>query len=213
MKTVNLRLRAAASLGFIALALGGCASMNESECRAVDWRMIGYEDGVAGHAGDRVAVHRKACAKHGVVPDFERYQLGRQEGLREYCQPANGFRVGARGAQYQGVCPADLEAGFAAAHRSGARLHLLESRLAQADRALHASLRELDTLEDLMLQNSLVIVSSESTAEERAQALLDTRRMAEDSGRLKAEIDQLESDRLVFEQDLEAYRATLADGV
>lgn len=213
MKTVNLRLRAAASLGFMALALGGCASMNESECRAVDWRMIGYEDGVAGHAGDRVAVHRKACAKHGVVPDFERYQQGRQEGLREYCRPANGFRVGARGAQYQGVCPADLEAEFAAAHRDGARLHLLESRLAQADSALHARRRELDTLEDSMLQNSLVVVSSESTSEQRAQALLDTRRMAEDSGRLKAEIEKLESDRLVFEDDLEAYRASLAEGI
>jgi len=213
MITGNARRLAAVSSVFLALGLGACASMNESECLAVDWRVIGYEDGVAGHPGDRVAVHRKACAKHGVVPDFDRYQAGRQEGLREYCRPANGFRVGARGVSYDGVCPADLEAAFLAAHESGARLHLLESRVAQADYSLRAKQRELDGLDESMLQNSLVIVSAESTSEERAQALLDTRRMAEDSGRLKNEIQQLEAERQLLQQDLEIYRASLADGV
>ncbi|HNR23202.1 MAG TPA: DUF2799 domain-containing protein [Steroidobacteraceae bacterium] len=69
--------------------------MSGNECRTVDWRTIGYEDGVAGHSGDRVAQHRRACAKHGVTPDLAQYQDGRSEGLREYCQPSNGFRVGA----------------------------------------------------------------------------------------------------------------------
>ena len=212
MRTRSSQLRAAALI-FVALAMSGCASMNKSECLAVDWRVIGYEDGVAGHAGDRVAVHRKACAKHGVAPDLERYQQGRREGLEEYCRPGNGFRVGARGDAYHGVCPAELEAAFTAAHQTGARLHLLESRVAQADYSLRAKQRELEALEESMLQNSLVVVSAESTAEERAQALLDTRRMAEDSGRLKSEIRQLESDRQVLAQDLEAYRASLAEGV
>jgi len=212
MRTGGSQLRLAALI-FMALALGGCASMNKSECLAVDWQVIGYEDGVAGHAGDRVAMHRKACAKHGVAPDLERYRQGRRQGLQEYCRPANGFRVGARGVAYQGVCPAELEAAFMTAHQSGARLHLLESRVAQADYSLRAKQRELEALEESMLQNSLVVVSAESTAEERAQALLDTRRMAEDSGRLKSEVRQLESDRQVLAQDLEAYRASLAEGI
>ena len=30
----------------LALALGGCASMNKNECLAVDWRTVGYEDAI-----------------------------------------------------------------------------------------------------------------------------------------------------------------------
>ena len=52
----------------LALALPGCATMDKSECLTVDWRTIGYEDGVAGHSGDCIAQHRKACAKYGVAP-------------------------------------------------------------------------------------------------------------------------------------------------
>ncbi|MET0809299.1 MAG: DUF2799 domain-containing protein [Pseudoxanthomonas sp.] len=79
------------------LALSGCATMNKDECLTVDWRTVGYEDGVAGRSGDRIAQHRKACAKHGVAPDLDAYQSGRDQGLREYCQPDNGYQLGARG--------------------------------------------------------------------------------------------------------------------
>ena len=71
--------------------------MSEQECAATDWRTVGYEDGVAGRSGDNIGQHRKACAKHGVSPDLTLYQAGRNDGLREYCQPANGFRAGADG--------------------------------------------------------------------------------------------------------------------
>lgn len=98
MPTPFSRLRIITVLALGVPALGGCASMNKDECLALDWRTIGYEDGVAGHSGDRVAQHRKACGKHGVVPDLDRYQQGRSEGLQEFCRPIAGFRYGARGA-------------------------------------------------------------------------------------------------------------------
>ena len=103
-------------LAVCVLVLTGCASMSKNECRAVDWRTIGYEDGVAGYSGERIAQHRKACAKHGVAPDLDAYRAGREQGLSEFCQPHNGFLFGSRGGTYQGVCPAELAPGFVDAY-------------------------------------------------------------------------------------------------
>ena len=62
------------------VALAGCASMSEEECRYVDWRTVGYEDGAAGQGAERLASRRKACAEHGVRGRIEahRVQVGHQ---------------------------------------------------------------------------------------------------------------------------------------
>ena len=65
------------------LLLGACAAkMSKDECRTVDWRTVGYEDGVAGQPGDRIGEHRRACAEYGVTPDLTAYLAGRTAGLR-----------------------------------------------------------------------------------------------------------------------------------
>lgn len=200
------------SLGLLAVAtlLGGCATMSESECVTVDWQTIGFEDGVAGYSGDRIGQHRKACAKHGVSPDLVGYQRGREAGLREYCQPANGFRVGSHGGSYAGVCPAELDGAFTTAYESGRQLYSLESRLSNARNQIVSKRRELERAEDSIVRKTAVIVGSESTGEERAQALVDTKQLAERVGRLKTEIRQLERDEVEYARDLEDYRARVA---
>ena len=73
-------------LAFCVVMLAACSStatMGQNECHAVDWRTIGYEDGVAGRSGAQVGVHRRACAKYSITPDLEAYRLGRAEGLRQ----------------------------------------------------------------------------------------------------------------------------------
>jgi len=192
------------------LMLGGCATMNESECLTVDWQTVGFEDGVAGFSGDRIGQHRKACAKHGVSPDLVGYQRGREAGLREYCQPANGFRVGSHGGSYAGVCPAELDGAFTTAYESGRQLYSLESRLSNARNQLVSKRRELERAEDSIVKKTAILVGSESTGEERAQALVDTKQLAERVGRLKSEIRQLERDEVEYERDLEDYRARVA---
>ena len=57
-------------LAIILTGLSGCATMSGDECMTSDWSAIGYEDGARGYTTDRLASHRKACAKHGVTPDF-----------------------------------------------------------------------------------------------------------------------------------------------
>ncbi|NLG76101.1 MAG: DUF2799 domain-containing protein [Xanthomonadaceae bacterium] len=205
------RTRLASAVLLIAsVAIGGCATMSEQECLTVDWRTIGYEDGVAGYSGDRIGLHRKACAKHGVTPDLASYQQGREAGLREYCVPANGFRLGAQGAKYHGLCPADLDGPFTTAYESGHHLYTLRARVEDAAYRLGAKRSELESIEKDIVRQSALAVSSDASADERAQAVVDVKRLAERSGRLKEEIQQLERDKAVFERDLEDYRATLA---
>lgn len=184
--------------------------MSKNECLTVDWRTVGYEDGVDGYPPDRISQHRKACAKYGVGTDFTLYQQGREEGLREYCKPANGYRVGVRGAAYPGVCPAPLESAFAAAYDSGHQLFVLESRVSNASAQIDYKRRELDQIQHGIAANAVDIVSNDSTPRERADALVDTAQLAERIGRLKGEIHQLEEDRTRYERDLESYRANQA---
>ena len=196
-------------LAWLCAMLSGCASMSKEECLTVDWRTVGYEDGAAGYAGDRIGQHRKACAKHGVTPDLAAYQEGRAQGLREYCVPANGFRLGSQGASYRGLCPADLEGPFLSAYESGKHLYTLESRVTNASYQLESKRLELEQVEKDIVTQSALAIANDSTAEQRAQAVVDVKQLSERAGRLKAEIRQLTKDKARYERDLEDYRATL----
>ena len=198
----------AAMLCLLALTLAGCATMSEDECRTVDWRTIGYEDGSAGYPGDRIAQHRKACAEYGVSPDLSAYQSGRQDGLREYCQPANAYRIGVRGGSYGGICPADMDAAFNDAYQAGRQLYTLASRVSNAAEQLDSKRRELNRVEDQIVRSSAAVLSGGASDADRAQAVVDTKQLAERAGRLKAEIEQLERDKGYYERELEAYRAS-----
>jgi hypothetical protein len=209
MHTPTYRSMLRGSAAALLFALAGCATMDRDECLAVDWRTVGFEDGAAGYPADRIGQHRKACAKHGVAPDLSGYQAGRQEGLREYCVPATGFRLGSQGGGYGGMCPADLEPAFLDAFQSGQQLHTLESRLSSVTYELNAKRNALQTAESDIVSRSATAISSDATKEERAQAVVDVKHLGERVGRLKSEIRQLEEDRVHCERDLEDYRATL----
>jgi len=190
------------------LVLAGCGSMSKNECLTVDWRTVGYEDGVAGYSGDRIGQHRKACAKYGVSTDLELYQQGRERGLHEFCTPANGYRIGAQGGGYAGVCPVNLEPAFLTAFNSGHQLYSLQARVDNTINRIHYKRQELDRAEHGIVSNAAAAVSSDSSSQGRADAVVDTVQLAERAGRLKEEIRQLEEDRIRYESDLEAYRST-----
>jgi Protein of unknown function (DUF2799) len=193
------------------LALAGCSTaMTRDECRTVDWRTVGYEDGVAGRPGDRIAQHRRDCAEHGVAPDLDAYLAGRAAGLREYCQPYNGYRAGAGGAIYYDACPADLAPAFLAAYDAGRELYVRERRVSDADRAIESRRAEIARLESSIASGAFVVAGETATPEQRTQAVLDTRQNAERIGRLKTEIRELERDRARYAQELETYRTTVA---
>jgi hypothetical protein len=202
-----LRVKLLAS-ALLVLVLPGCATMNKAECTTVDWRTVGYEDGVAGYSGDRVGLYRKSCAKYGVAPDLNAYQSGRDQGLREYCQPNTGYQLGARGGAYNSSCPADLKQDFESAYHSGFELYTMRSRVANAENELAASHREIEQIEQDLIANSAVILAPGTENAVRAQALLDAKNMAQRKGQLKARIKQLEKDRYEYQRDLDNYVAS-----
>ena len=192
------------------LLLGACAAkMSKDECRTVDWRTVGYEDGVAGQPGDRIGEHRRACAEYGVTPDLTAYLAGRTAGLREYCQPHNGYRAGASGYTYFAPCPADLAEAFEIAYDEGRALYVRERRVTDTEEQIEDKRREIRRLEDRIAESAFDVIDATATAEERTQAVLDTKQAAERIGRLKAEITELEKERARYQAELDAYRQTV----
>lgn len=124
-------LIAAAGLG-LTLGLSSCATISEDQCLAGAWGEVGLKDGRAGYREDRLSSHAEACAKVGVVPDAAIYYAAREQGLRSYCLPANGFSVGRNGSSYEGVCPTSVEGPFLSAYRDGQVLGSAERAVSDA---------------------------------------------------------------------------------
>jgi hypothetical protein len=195
-----------------ALCASGCATMDKNECLTVDWRTVGYEDGAAGYSGERIGNHRRACAKHGVAPDLGEYQLGRDAGLREYCVPVTGFRIGSQGYSYNGVCPPELDREFLSAFEVGRHLYELRAKVAAVNDQLNTKRNALEDAQAKIAEQTALIASNEATREQRVEAAADVKHLAEKIGRLKEEIRRLERDKIHYERDVEDYRATLTYG-
>jgi hypothetical protein len=173
----------------------------------MDWRTIGYEDGAAGHPASRIGVHRKACGEHGVAPDFDAYQAGRGEGLLEFCTPANGYRIGASGGDYGGVCPVEREGEFVRAFSEGHEAYVLRSRVNSTSNQLGSRRRELERLEKAVVEKAAAAVDESVTKEARATAVLEAAKLGEQIGKLKSEIRQLEKDLARYRLELDEYLA------
>lgn len=190
--------------------LSGCATMSGDECATSDWTAIGYSDGAQGYPSDRYSRHNKACAKHGVTPDFRAYQAGRDEGLREYCQPTRGYQLGESGSAYHGVCSADLEPAFLDAYRVGQHLYGLRSNVSRASGSIAAKERELNSIDDEVRHKEARLIDDETTTEDRILLLADLKDLSERSGELETQIKKLYADRARFEVELQNYQASVA---
>lgn len=193
------------------LGASGCASMSADECAVSDWHTIGYEDGARGYSADQIGRHRKACAKHGVAPDFESYQAGRKDGLRQFCQPSRGFNLGTSGGRYNGVCPSDMEFDFVEAFNSGHQLYNLRASVNSATHQINAKESELEHTKDDIRTAESVLIAKETTMQDRVLLLADLKDMSERIGQLEAEIVDLVEERAISEQQLASYQAVLAD--
>lgn len=191
------------------MMLMGCSSMSEKECLATDWRTVGYEDGVAGRSGDRIGRYREQCSEHGVAPSLSEYQAGREQGLREFCKPVNGFRVGARGAAYNGVCPADTDDAFLDAYQSGRQLYALRSRVNSTANAIRSAQAEIERLDQDLITIGAQIIDSSTSTERRAQLVVDSKHMAERRGELRARIPAMQNDLAAYQRELDDYSASL----
>ena len=197
-------------LGLGIVALGGCASMSGDECAVNDWTAVGYEDGSRGYTSERFGNYRKACAKHGITPDFQAYQGGRTDGLVEFCQPSRGYNLGVNGSRYNGVCAVNLEPDFLDAYRAGQELYTLRSNVNSANSQIYSKQQEIENIERSVISKTALLIAAETTTEGLVLLLADLKRMSERSVALETEIDLLIADRARFEQDLQHYEQTVA---
>lgn len=193
------------------MLLQGCASMSQQECAVSDWHAVGFEDGARGLPSEHIGEYRKACSKHGVVPDLAAYRAGREEGLREFCRPQRGFDLGSRGGNYGGVCPPDLNEAFYDAFSTGRHLYELRTAVNNTNRLIEQKRRQIVALDEEATAIETALVGKEATAEERLQMLVELRAIPEQRAQLEQEIIALEHERAIHEQRLADYERSLYD--
>jgi hypothetical protein len=180
-----------------ALLVQGCATLNKDECMVADWRLIGYQDGVAGKSASAVGTYRKDCAEYAVVPDLDAYQAGRAEGLQEYCKADNGYRLGHAGKGYATVCPAGLEPEFRAAYNEGREIYIARSVVKRTRGRIQQLEHDLSDLENEKQYKLADLVSEGLSANQRVMILYD--------------LSELEKDRDAIEDELAVLHHELDD--
>jgi hypothetical protein len=191
-------------------ALAGCAGMDAEECATADWRAIGFEDGVQGQSAAYFGTRRKACAEHGVSADFDAYMAGRAHGLAEFCRPRNGYQLGAQGQPYGGVCPAELEAAFLAAHADGYGLFERGAALDGIRRELRYSHERSKSIEYRLAEGTALLIGPDLAPTERASLVVELKQLTAERLDLERAIDQLERDHAAAELEYDDYRRRLA---
>ena len=144
------------ALPLMLLALSaGCATLNENECRSVDWRELGRQDGAKGYESQRLGEHMGACGKFGIAPDADAYRAGREEGLRQYCTPENALHLGLSGSGYHQVCAGEVGEMFALTYNRGAALRTIQSDIQDlqnrldSERGTQSNVKDLDVYKQL----------------------------------------------------------------
>ena len=174
--------------------LPGCATLDKDECLLADWRLIGYEDGVAGKAATVIGEYREDCAKHAVVPDLAAYRAGREEGLLEYCKADNGYRIGNAGRSFAAVCPAALQGNFRNAYDSGRKLYLARAAVNKTASRINDRKQMLSTLETSKADKLAALISDGLKADQRVMILYDINELQKEMIDVEDEIADLELD-------------------
>lgn len=190
--------------------LAGCASMSRNECLYADWQAIGFEDGAAGASASAVSSRRQACAKAGVTPDMAAYLTGRDQGLVEYCTPANGFSAGESGASYSGVCARHDEASFLDQYRAGAHLFLLRDKVRGANFALQDATGGLSSVKAGITHAAAALVRPDLTVADRAAYVVELTRLAEEGERIERSLPGLRMNVDIAQAELAEYESQQA---
>ncbi|MEN8207103.1 MAG: DUF2799 domain-containing protein [Pseudomonadota bacterium] len=190
-----------AFLAMLAL-LQGCATLDRDECMLADWRLIGYQDGVAGKSAAVIGEYREDCAKHTVVPDLDAYRGGREEGLQQYCKADNGYRLGNAGRGFAAVCPVALEDDFREAYSAGRGLFLARSTVKKTRSLITQHKETLSNLETNRDEKLASLIAKGLKPNQRVMILYDIKELEED-------MDSIEDEIAALDHDLEDQQARL----
>jgi len=187
-------------------ALAACASnsVSESQCIAGDWQTIGYRDGVNGYRSTELLEHQNACVKHGVIPDRAAYMAGWEQGVREYCEPNNGYDVGERGYGYNNVCPDAQREAFLAAYHDGRALYLARTEVSDLQQQIYQREGRLEEIKTELVSSAAQQFDPLLTPVARVDLLASMQRLADEQGRINAELPQMRQELAAKSQQLAA---------
>ncbi len=135
-----------ALLLLVPLLLAGCESMSVSECKVADWGRVGFADGNRGESDRRIADYSEDCGKAGIVPNAQAYRYGWDQGIVNFCTPANGWREGMQG-NFGKATVCQGQAGFAGFSRyleAGLQVHNTQSQMQRNARESERLQRRLE---------------------------------------------------------------------
>lgn len=187
----------------ILLLISGCATMNESECRNADWRIIGMEDGASGKKSSHIGRHRSACSEYEIIPDLNLYLLGYNQGLGQYCTEQSGYSVGKSGASYNGICPKTSEALFLEGYRRGRKIYLLQQDIKGLRDSIYSDEITLRELKDKARAKEHEILREDISQATRGDLLRSVKKMERKIGRLQMTIREQKSNLESREIELE----------
>lgn len=154
-------LGALAAAGLAGLA--GCETgpiMSPAECASANWKTLGYADAAEGRGLSTFSERLQTCANAGYSAVDGDYQDGYAEGLRVFCQPARGFRLGEQGDSVAVACPADLAPAFEVAYRDGRELYRARSAWESAESTVRSLLSEREDVERKLIANEIGLSAS-----------------------------------------------------
>lgn len=187
------RFLTAAMLAILGL-LQGCATLDKDECMLADWRLIGYQDGVAGKSATQVGEYREDCAKHAIVPDLDAYRAGRQEGLQQFCTASNGYRLGNAGRGFTAVCPAALQGDFRNGYNTGRELYLARAAVNKTHSHIKQRKQTLSSLEDDRAEKLAALIADGLKADQRVMIVYELNEVQQEMNIIEDEIVDLEYD-------------------
>ncbi|WP_415904810.1 DUF2799 domain-containing protein [Neptuniibacter sp. QD48_55] len=179
-------------LASLFVVLSGCASLSQEECLTGDWQGIGYRDGLQGKTEAYLAEHQSACAEYKVSLNLEDYLQGRKEGLKSYCQPDNGYRLGRQGNEYAYVCPADLDGAFLVKYKQGLEFYQQEKVVKNLESDIRKNKAEQTELKDQIIKTEAKLVTDGKSRSERQHLLDDLKEFAQRLPDLKSELYRME---------------------
>lgn len=180
-------------LGSITLLVSSCATMNKDECRTANWKTIGYGDGANGYSSTRISQHRSACAEHGIAPNLNEYNAGRNQGLAQFCVPSTGYNKGLNGYSYNGVCNQHNEGAFLEAYNYGSAIHKEVQILKNLKSDYSREQRYIVDLERNLQFKEQQLVNGRLSKLKAYKILQETKKMAEELGKAKSNLGGLSS--------------------
>jgi len=184
--------------------LGACAVMSKQQCMDANWREVGYKVAFNGavNQNDEFEKREKACAKHGEIADYTRFNQGFSDGRVYHCQLNNAVELGIKGrvsTLENFLCPERDYPGFNEAFEVGYQLKRLRNQASRSYQPISSLTSKIHSCRKQIKRINREINSGELGKDERKSLRHERNRLYEDISYAEREVSYLEG---IYYEDL-----------